>query len=687
MDEVAGIPDIEIGVDTGGTFTDVVCREIGGATRIVKIPSTPADPGQAILDSLDYMLREWGIAPSRISRFVHGTTVATNAVLERKGAKVGLLATAGFGDVIAIGRQFRKEMYRAIMTEHTPTFLAPGRQRREVIERIGASGQIVTPLDEDSVRVAVRSLVEDEGVRAISVCFLFSFLNDAHEMRTRSIIQELYPQIPVSLSCEVNPAFREYERTVATTFDAYVKPVLSTYLARLEACLADAGVPAPLQVMQSRGGISSATIARSRPIRLFLSGPAAGVVGGRMAGENVGYGDLITVDVGGTSSDIALISRGKPMLRQEGLVDGYPIRVGMVDVNAIGAGGGSIAWIDGVGGLRVGPQSAGSDPGPACYGRGGQLATVTDASIVLGYLNPDYFAGGLLRLDPRLSHDVIERTIAKPLGMTCEDAARGIHRIINAQMAEGIRLVSINQGIDARDYALVPLGGAGAIHATALADELSIQTILVPVHPGVLSATGLLASHVEHEMSAAVQRDLAGTAAQDLRAVLDRLDAACSELMAIEGVTPADVEIAYFADMCFSGQSYNLDVALDMAAASPIEALYEAFLLQHDRVFGYAARSPAMIVNLRAVHRARTSQAENKAEPPPATVPLLKGKRAILLAGGDWVNASIYARTGFAPRMAVDGPCVIEQADTTTLVDAGWRATALPDGTLHLARI
>lgn len=312
MSDAFGLPNIEIGVDTGGTFTDVVCREIGGATRIVKIPSTPADPGQAILDSLDYMRREWGIAPSRISRFVHGTTVATNAVLERKGARVGLLSTAGFGDVIEIGRQFRKDMYRAIMTEHTPTFLAPGRQRREVGERIGSLGQVVIPLDEDSVRAAVRALVEDEGVQAISVCYLFSFLNDTHEMRTRDIIRALYPQIPVSLSCEVNPAFREYERTVATSFDAYVKPVLNTYLARLESCLAEAGVPAPLQVMQSRGGISSATIARSRPIRLFLSGPAAGVVGGRMAGELAGHGDLITVDVGGTSSDIALISRGNP---------------------------------------------------------------------------------------------------------------------------------------------------------------------------------------------------------------------------------------------------------------------------------------------------------------------------------------------------------------------------------------
>ena len=308
-------------------------------------------------------------------------------------------------------------------------------------ERIGADGSILVPLDEDSVRRAATELVED-GVEAIAISFLFSFLNPSHEHRTRDIVHEAYPDLDISISSEVDPAFREYERTVVTAFDAYLKPVVDGYLERLTERLARAGVSAPLQIMQSRGGISAASIARQRPVRLFLSGPAAGVIGARAVGQATGVEDLITIDIGGTSCDISLIKAGRPMLRSDGAIDGFPVRVPMVDVNAIGAGGGSIAWLDGGGGLRVGPQSAGADPGPACYGQGGEEATVTDASLVLGYINADYFAGGTVQLQPALAREVIAERVAAPLALSVEQAALGIHRVLNTQMMEGIRLVS-----------------------------------------------------------------------------------------------------------------------------------------------------------------------------------------------------------------------------------------------------
>src|SRR4051812_12502841 len=485
--------DVRIGVDIGGTFTDVVVRRPGSPSRIMKIPTTRSDPSIAVLEALKRMQKEWGLAPHEVARFVHGTTVATNAVLERKGAKVGIITTEGFRDVLEIGRQMRHQMYQLALDPETPTFLAPGRMRHEVRERISATGEVLKPLDEAAVADAADALVA-AGAKAIAVVFLFSFLDDTHEKRAREIILARHPEVFVSLSSEVDPAFREYERTVVTAFDAYVKPVVDNYLARLEGGLGEAGGTAPLQGMQSRGGLTVAPIARERPVRLFLSGPAAGVIGGRIAGASAGADDLITIDVGGTSADIALISRRKPMLRPEGLVAGYPIRVAMVDVNTIGAGGGSIAHLDVSGGLRVGPQSAGSDPGPACYGLGGAEATVTDASVVLGYLDPGFFAGGKLKLRPDLAERAVTERIAAPLGMTAAQAALGIHRVLNTQMAEGIRLVSVRQGVDPRGYALLPLGGAGGLHATALARELDITKVIVPRIPGVLAAAGLLAA-------------------------------------------------------------------------------------------------------------------------------------------------------------------------------------------------
>ncbi|MCP1337098.1 hydantoinase/oxoprolinase family protein [Futiania mangrovi] len=674
----------DIGIDIGGTFTDVVCRRPGEPMRTTKIMSTRQDPSQAVMRAVGFMVENWGIAPEDVGHFLHGTTVATNAVLERKGARIGLLTTEGFKDVLEIGRQMRHALYGVILEPETPIFLAPGKYRKEIPGRIDAKGKEVTPLDEDAVRQAVREL-RDAGVQAIAVCYIFSFQNPAHEQRTREIIAEEAPDLMVSISSDVDPAFREYERTVVTSFDAYMKPVIDRYMEQIEGGLGKAGIGSPLQVMQSRGGLSISAVARKRPVRLFMSGPAAGVIGGTIVGKMAGSLNLITVDIGGTSCDIALVDNGQPVIRPEGRIDGYTVRVPMVDVNAIGSGGGSIAWLDAGGGLRVGPESAGADPGPAAYGKGGENPTVTDASLVLGYLDPSYFAGGTVSLDTEKSREAILEKIAKPLGLGLEEAALGIHRVVNAQMVEGIRLVSIRQGLDPRRFALVALGGGGPVHATALASELKIGTVVIPRYPGVLSAAGLLAAPIEHEVAAAYPSPLEGLSVERLKEALGNLDRQCAELMAHEGVDPSEVRISYSADMWYQGQSYYLEVPIHLEDPDPIKRLYADFLKVHDRVYGYASEAPAGIVNLRTIHSALGSDTLGEGAYVAGTGAPVKGERTIRTAaapGG--VLAKIYERANMPVGFRFEGPAIVEQADTTTVVEPGWRGEMMADGNLVL---
>jgi len=676
----------EIGVDIGGTFTDVVCRELGGGFHVMKVPTSRQDPSISVLSALEALTARYPIAREGLLRFAHGTTVATNAVLERKGAKIGIVTTKGFRDVIEIGRQARRQMYDVVLRPQTPVFLAPGSLRKEVKERISATGQVVEPLDEARLKEVVDELVHD-GVEAVAIVFLFSFANPCHEVRAKELINTWHPGLLISVSHEVDPAFREYERTVATAFDAYVKPTVDRYLMRLEAGVAKSGARAPLQIMQSRGGLTNSLVARARPVRLFLSGPAAGVVGGRIAGSSAGYGDLITIDVGGTSADIALISNSKPLIRPEGDVAGYLVRTPMVDVNTIGSGGGSIARVDAGGGLKVGPDSAGSEPGPACYGRGGQFATVCDASVVLGYLDPDYFAGGSFKLDANLAFDVVERTVAKPLGMSVYAAALGIHRVLNAQMAEGIRQVSIRQGIDPRGYSLVPLGGAGGLHATALATEQGMTRIIVPRLPGVLAAAGLLASPVEHEVSAAFPMSIAEIDALAVRSEIARLDARATSLMESESVSLSDVAITHSADVCFVGQSYTLEIAFDPSREDIAEQLYENFLVAHNRVYGHAFRSAAKITALRAVHQVGGSDDLPEMHLIPSEEPIDLPERMLYVQGNaSSVKARVLARDAMHAGFRFEGPALVQQSDTTTLVEPGWSGRVDDVGNLVLVR-
>ena len=621
-----------------------------------------------------------------MERFIHGTTVATNAVLEQKGAVTAILTTEGFEDVLELGRMKRSRMYDLAMDPEVPTFLAPRRRRIGIRERLDARGQVLVPLDEDAVRAAVPAL-RAQAVQAIAVCYLFSFVNPAHERRTREIVAELAPEISVSLSSEVDPTFREYERLCVTAFDAYLGPVVKRYLAGLADTLRGLGVPGVPLIMRSRGGIVSAALAAQQPVTLFLSGPAGGVIGAGFAAERSGVRDFVSLDMGGTSNDVAMVRDGTPLLASEGAIGPYPVRTPMVDVNTIGAGGGSIAWIDAAGGLRVGPRSAGADPGPACYGRGGDEATVTDASVVLGYLNPARFAGGTLALDVAAAERAVA-TVGRRLGVDTVTAAAGIHRVVNARMADQIRLVTIKRGYDPRQFSLVVLGGAGPVHGAALAAEMGMAEVLVPEAPGVLAAFGLLAAAIEHHHARTLQ---ARTDAADLDAVnrcLAELDAAGRGRMGEEGVPADHVRVAYAADMRYVGQAYELEVPIAVPVTPErMPEILAAFHAVHERVYGYArTQQPVEFVNFRAVH--------SYPLPRPVVTPAARATGSLADARlgerrayfGAFVPTAIYERARLPLGARLAGPAIVEQSDTTTVIPPGVTALVDDAGNLRLRR-
>jgi N-methylhydantoinase A len=679
---------VHIGVDIGGTFTDIVALDSEGRLTLTKVPSTPRNLLDGIGHAVERVLALAGAAPRGVERFVHGTTVATNAILEHTGALTALLMTEGFEDVLELGRQKRARMYDLDMDPETPTFIAPRRRRIGIPERLDARGHVLIPLDEDAVRAAGRRLHE-QGVQAVAVCYLFSFVNPAHERRTRELLREVAPALSVSLSSEVDPTFREYERTCVTAFDAYLGPVVKRYLAGLADTLRALGIPGVPLIMRSRGGIVSAALAAEQPVTLFLSGPAGGVIGACLAAERSGVRDFVSLDMGGTSNDVAVVRGGQPLIASEGTIGPYPVRTPMVDISTIGAGGGSIAWIDGAGGLRVGPQSAGAEPGPACYGRGGEAATVTDANLVLGYLNPARFAGGLMTLDAGAAGKALA-ALGATLGLDAVTTAAGIHRVINARMADQIRLVTIKRGYDPRTFSLVVLGGAGPVHGVALAEEMGMTDVIVPEAPGVLAAFGLLAAAIEHHHARTLQSRVDAVDFAAVNACLDELDALGRARMTDEGVPAADARVAFSADMRYVGQAYELDVPL----AGPVEpatmpAVLAAFHAVHERVYGYArTQQPVEFVNFRAVHTyplprpalRPSARARGTAEDARA------GERPAWFAPGGFVATAIFDRARLPIGARVAGPAIIEQEDTTTVLPPGHEALVDDSGNLRLRR-
>jgi N-methylhydantoinase A len=673
---------IEIGVDIGGTFTDIVLLRDGGEVHRTKVPSTKSDPIAGVRHGVEKILDAAQVAAADVTRFIHGSTVAINALLERKGSTTGLLMTRGFEDTLEIGRQKRSRMYDLFLRPETPTFMAPRHRRFGISERIAADGSVVEPLAEGEVRTACRRLVDEYGVTAVSVCYLFSFCNPLHELRTREIIAGAHPKLRVSLSSEVDPTFREYERCVVTTLDAYLQDAVGDYLERLGQALRELGIRANLQVMQSRGGITTADAVARRPVSVLLSGLAAGVVGSQFVAARAGYGEVISLDMGGTSCDIALISAGKPLLANETRVAGLPLRAQMIDVNTIGAGGGSIAWVDDAGGLRVGPQSAGAEPGPACYSRGGRNATVTDASLLLGYLNPTNFGDGELALDIGAAEQAI-RSLGERLGLDPVRTAAGIHRIVNAKMADEVRRVSVQRGYDPRNFSLLVLGGAGPLHGGAVAVELGLPRVLVPQAPGVLSAFGLLVANVEHDQTEtfAVRADELDP--DSLAHALERLNVQGREKMKRDGVASDKVEVREYADIRYVGQSYELTVELSPKDRLPKAAA--AFHALHHSLYGHSDRGRVIeFVNLRTVHvyRLPTPALRGGGVSGPTGVP--GSRKAYFESIGKYVDTSVHQRATLGPGTVLDGPAIAEQADTTLVVYPQQVAKVVADGSIIL---
>jgi N-methylhydantoinase A len=665
-----------VAVDIGGTFTDVVVVDAkSGAYHTVKVPTTPHRLVEGVSRGALAALQLAGATPDDVERFVHGTTIGTNAILERGGATTAVLATAGFEDSLEIGRLKRTRMYDLFMDAETPAFLAPRRLRRGIPERLAADGSVVTELDEQATARAVRELRDQEGASAFAVCLLFSFRNSVHERRVREIIHEVDPALSVSLSHEIDPMFREYERTVVTAFDAYIRPVIQQYVSDLSDELKRAGITAPLQIMQSRGGITSAGLVTKRPVSVLLSGPAAGVIGGKYAGELSGITDLITIDVGGTSADISLVQAGKPLVTNDGMIDTYPLRVPMVDVVAIGAGGGSVAWVDAAGNFRVGPRSAGAEPGPACYGRGGHEATVTDASVVLGYLNPDFFAGGTLPLDPEAARHALDQFGSK-LGLSAVDAASGVHGVINSKMADAIRLISIRRGYDARDFALVLLGGAGPIHGGRLAEQLSITKMVVPAVPGVLSALGLLVASIEHDHAEtiATRSELASPA--DLEAAFLRLEDTVAARMHADQVPVGEAATLRSVDGRYVGQGYTLEIPIGRPVTLDSLAVYrEEFHAAHERIYGHANRGASVeLVNARVVQSWSLPRIALHPGKPGSHTSNTSSRRAHFDELGGYSEVPVFRRDQLRAGDTITGPALVEQPDTTLVVYPGHRA-------------
>ena len=677
---------VQIAVDVGGTFTDVVCSVGEAGIHIAKVPTTPRHIVDGILDGARRVLEIAGRPATDVTRFIHSTTIATNAILEHKGASCALLTTEGFEDVLEIGRQKRAQMYDLNLDGQTPVFLAPRRMRAGIRERVDADGTVVVPLDEAQLLATMRELARRFEIKAVAVSYLFSFANPAHERRTRDLIREHFPDLSVSISSEVNPVFREYERTCLTCFDAYVRPEVGTYIEELRGALQGAGIAAELKVMQSRGGITSAAVASEKPVSMLLSGPAAGVVGARHAGALSGFHNLITVDIGGTSCDVALIREGKPLISREGRIGGYPLRMSMVDVHTVGAGGGSLVWRDPSGGLHVGPESAGADPGPICYRRGGKVATVTDASLVLGFLNPGYFAGGQFALDADAARDGIAR-MAALYGIAVEALAAGIHRILNEKMANEIRLVSVKRGHDPRQFALAALGGAGPVHGGRLAALLSIPTVIVPAAPGVLCAFGLLVSNFEHELTQPVGARIEAADPHRLAALFAEVDALCGAKMAQGDAGDAPTRVQHFVDIRYAGQSFELEIEVEGEMSGEVlQAANAEFHRLHRQIFGYSRPDNATeLINLRTVH---TIEVAGKPTPAPARdtgsmAAALKATRPVYFEEiGRYRDAPVYDRHRLPVGEPLTGPAIIEQADTTTVLYPGHSGSVDPSGNL-----
>ena len=650
-----------VGVDVGGTFTDLVAREVSGRLQACKVPTTPANLARGVLNGLA-AVRPAGLPVS----VAHGTTVVTNAIVERRGARVGLVATRGFRDVLEIGRMSRLHLYD-LRLPPKPEPLVERRLRLEVTERVGPDGAVLLPLALDELPAIVEAL-KREDVESVAVCLLHGYANPAHERALKAALAPYFAHL--SVGSEINAEFREYERTSTTVLNAAVMPLASRYLGELVAALGREAPGAALHLLHSGGGMMSPEAARHRPLAMAASGPAAGVAAAAHLARSLGLGRALAFDMGGTTTDVCLIADGVAETSAQRKLGGYPVRLPMVAVESIGAGGGSIAYADDAGALKVGPRSAGAEPGPACYGLGGTEPTVTDANLVLGYLDPGRVYGGSIRLDPERAATAVE-ALGRRFGLSRVEMAQGVVEVANANMLRALRLVSVQRGYDLRDFALIAYGGAGPVHAGALARQAGIGRVVVPAHSGTFSALGCLVSPLRYD---AVRTWRARLDAWDVKPAEDRfreLEERCLAPLLDEGIAAEHVSLARSADLRYTGQNYELQVPWRSDAG----ALRRAFEARHRQLYGYATGESVECVNLRVVARVRDTAVELPEFGPVADGETAGAQRAWFPETGE-IRLPLYHRAALAPTRPVTGPALIEDEWSTTLVYPGQRCAA-----------
>lgn len=684
-----------LGVDVGGTHTDLVLNDmVSGALRIEKLPSSPENPALAVLEGLKRLL-DTGVSPDEIAFFAHGTTVTTNALLEGKGSKVGLFINQGYRAICEVQTQARDEGNPFDHLFQRQSHLAPPALTREISSRMDYLGNEVTSLDRNAVALAAKSLIA-EGINSFTICYLFSYMNDAHERETAEIIREIIPEAFISLSSEVLPRIREWPRYSTTLINAYLVPVLAKYIADLAAGLDKNHVMTRRRfLMQSNGGVMPLSAnAEAQTVHTLLSGPAAGVRGtAYLLGIEQGWKNIVTMDMGGTSCDIAFIENGVPLEHAEAVVAGRIVAVPALDVSTISAGGGSIARVNAAGMLEVGPDSAGASPGPACYGKGGTLPTVTDADVVSGILNPDFFLGGKVSLDTGAAMQAIQKYVVSPMGIDIVTAVAGVTRVINARMADEIRVQAAKKGVDLKGFTLVPFGGAGPVHAVAVAEDLGIPRVLVPASPGAFSALGLLCADVVHDYIRSDLQELEGIDPVHVESAFETLEVRAAAELQEEGLGDEEKHFLREVDLRYAGQGYELRVEIE-GIPTPLDvagfsALVERFHDIHEAAHGHAARgAPIEIVSYRLravvpVLKIKTAspidQQTTRSEQP-------VGNRTYRDSRGKSIEAAVWRREDLPVDDKVYGPIIVEQLDATTVVPVGWAIRLDKAGNMELFR-
>jgi N-methylhydantoinase A len=668
-----------LGVDVGGTFTDLLLvHDETGTLYRVKTPTTPADPSQGVLAGVQRICEESGVAPGDLAYVMHGTTVATNAVLEGKGARVGLITTQGFKQILHLARSQTPGPLAGYIIMIKPDPPAALEDTREARERMSAQGEVVAPLDEAQVRAIVRELVES-GIESLTVSLINAFANPAHERAIKRIIHELYPDFPVTISTDVLPEFREYERTLTACMNSYVRPKVQGYVKNLADALKGYGVAGEINILRSDAGLMTTEMAQQNPIYGILSGPSGGVAGALFVARKAGFDDILTFDMGGTSTDVALCQNGQPTIARETELGYFRVKVPSVNVHSVGAGGGSIAHVPAItGALRVGPQSAGADPGPACYGKGGVDPTVTDANVVVGHL-PPRLLGGEMQLDVEAARAAVQK-IGDALGLDVYQAAEGILDIVNENMAGALRLVSVQRGYDPRDFALVAFGGAGPMHANAVARLMGSFPVVVPPAPGLLCASGDLVADFRNEFARTFIRTIHAVSGDEVAMVLGELADEARAWMQREGIAADRQQLAYSVDMRYYRQGYEIPVAIEphLLAGNGTALLAERFNRLHEQFYGFKMEGTTCeIVNVRTVGFGKVpepSLPQGDAGGGPDATHAIVDEHQVYFQG-TWLPTKIYDRTRLQPGNVVMGPAIVTEFDSTTVVLSGYAAT------------